>query len=120
MHLETNGTLGFSPVTASPHPFDWVTVSPKPPKYYISPNLIFHEIKIVVDGPEALDAAMRLGSEHYMARMCLQPVSNSQPWLKRCIKFLHDRVASAMHGLYSDEQRRWRLSVQVHKLLKLR
>ena len=54
VHVETNGTLDLPPGVR----LDWVTVSPKPPRYSVSPGLIgvASEIKVVVD-----DTDFRIG-----------------------------------------------------------
>lgn len=108
-HLETNGTL---PVDHNM--FKWITVSPKPPDYLIHDSVWPHwdEIKIVVDGPEAIEAA-----ELYAERelnpvvqqpIILQPVDNDPEMIKLIFDYLTDK---------RDWARRWRLGVQMHKYI---
>ncbi|HVO44409.1 MAG TPA: 7-carboxy-7-deazaguanine synthase QueE [Aggregatilineales bacterium] len=107
--LETSGTeighLGAG--------FDWVCVSPKiamPGGKAIRPEAIesADEIKHVVGIPRDIAALEGLLSEHKLkpaAQICLQPVSLSPKATQLCIETV--------------QQRGWRLSVQVHKYLKL-
>lgn len=119
-HLETNGTL---PMFKRPSatPFCHTVVSPKPPAYFIHEDLCVREIKVVVDSEEAIAAAWDLGRKYFYATVSLQPVDNDPEWTKRCIAEMTRMVAQNYQpGLYFDESTRWRLSVQLHKLLGLK
>ena len=81
-HVETNGTLDPPPTVDLPgrrgrrgRPFDWATVSPKPPGYMVAPGWagLVDELKLVVD--DHLDAATaeRLAASHPEAVVCIQP-----------------------------------------------
>lgn len=112
-HLETNGTL---PV--SPQWFNWITVSPKPPDYLIHDSVWPHwdELKIVVDGPEAIRAAEQLADREAAGRfrpihqqpIILQPVSNDPEMIQLIVDYLTEK---------RDWARRWRLGVQMHKYI---
>lgn len=121
-HLETNGTIELDPRLD----FAWVTVSPKPPSYEIHPCFAdfsrphMRELKVVIDSAEAMDAAIALSSVYFWAHVSLQPVSNSPVWTQHILGRIgaldrdgHDR------NLYFSPGR-FRLSMQLHKLLNVR
>lgn len=104
VHMESNGTR------MPQGPVDWLTISPKPQHHPASVALADHlpadEIKVVID--DSVDEAVldryaaRWRCEHYFV----------QPWmdahydrnLARTIQLIHTRP-------------RWRLSVQMHKII---
>jgi len=98
IHIETNGTLLFKDVV-----FDWLTVSPKcrtKPDLKVLDNA--SEIKFVVDSAGALqdvDKFERWGMHHY-----LQPVYNKAEMQDLCVDFI-------------KKNPKWRLSLQMHKLI---
>lgn len=103
--LETSGTadgcLGAS--------FDWVCVSPKPYKPMLPGMLaLADEVKYIVGKPadiEDLDILLDDNQLKPGCQICLQPISQSTKATQLCI----DTV----------QERKWRLSVQVHKYLNL-
>ncbi len=105
LHLETNGTAALPAEV----PFAWVTVSPKPPSYEVDPS--FHaridELKLVVDGEFAPEIGERLEAEFPQAAISIQPEAAGG----------EDMVHSAVDMVLSHP--RWRLSLQLHKLLGL-
>jgi 7-carboxy-7-deazaguanine synthase len=104
VHMESNGTR------VPQGPVDWLTISPKPQHHpasvMLAENLPADEIKVVID--DSVDEAVldtyaaRWRCEHYFV----------QPWmddryarnLARTIQLIHARP-------------RWRLSVQMHKVI---
>ncbi|GAB4262593.1 MAG: radical SAM protein [Thermoleophilia bacterium] len=105
VHLETNGTLPLPPGETP----DWVTVSPKPPAFALAPGLRrIDEIKVVVDAdlrPETVEA---LAAAHPEAQISLQPEAGAAP------------VSTERAVALVLAHPRWRLSLQIHKLLGLR
>ncbi|MEP6859540.1 MAG: 7-carboxy-7-deazaguanine synthase QueE [Deltaproteobacteria bacterium] len=104
-HMESNGTR----VPAAP--VDWLTVSPKPQFHTGSLALVeqaVDELKVVVDDTvsEATLAAYeaRYASTHYFAQPCMSA----------------DYATSLAHTLSLVQARpRWRLSLQLHKILEI-
>lgn len=81
---------------------DWICASPKPPAYRIHPRLRPHELKYVVDeafSPEVVPA-------DFPGPVFLQPESHRPASLRKALALLESRP-------------RWRLSLQVHKLIGL-
>lgn len=104
-HMESNGTR----VLAAP--VDWLTVSPKPQFHTGSLTLVtlpVSELKVVVD--DTVDAAVlaayetRYPSEHYFAQPCM--TADYAASLRRTMALIHERP-------------RWRLSLQLHKILEI-
>jgi organic radical activating enzyme len=104
-HMESNGTR----VPAAP--VDWLTVSPKPQFHTGSLALVgqpVDELKVVVDDTvnEATLAAYerRYATSHYFAQPCMSA----------------DYAASLARTLSLVQARpRWRLSLQLHKILEI-
>jgi 7-carboxy-7-deazaguanine synthase len=104
VHMESNGTR------APAAPVDWLTISPKPqhhpPQVSLADALRPDEVKVVVD--DTVDAAVldayaaRWRCEHYF----LQPWQDARYAhnLARTIELIHARP-------------RWRLSLQLHKII---
>lgn len=104
VHMESNGTR---PLAA---PVDWLTISPKPQHHPASIALADHlpadEVKVVID--DSVDEAVldrhaaRYRCEHYFV----------QPWMDA----RYDRnLAHALSLIHARP--RWRLSLQIHKIV---
>ena len=104
IHMESNGTR---PLGA---PVDWLTVSPKPQFHptsiTLANDLPLSELKVVVD--DTVDEAVleryeqKYQCEHYFAQPCMN--DDYQRHLARTIALVQARP-------------RWRLSVQLHKVI---
>jgi len=104
VHMESNGTrLPAAPV-------DWLTISPKPQHHparvVLADQLPADEIKVVVD--DSVDEAVldryaaRWQCEHYFV----------QPWMDAGYQRTLARTLSLIHA-----RPRWRLSLQLHKII---
>ena len=106
VHMESNGTR------APAGPIDWLTISPKPQHHPASLALAEHlpadEVKVVVDdtvGEEVLDRyAARWRCEHYFV----------QPWMDARYERNLARTLQLIQA-----RPRWRLSLQLHKIVGL-
>jgi len=104
VHMESNGTR---PLTA---PVDWLTVSPKPQHHPSGLTLADHlpasEVKVVIDetvDEQVLDRyAARWRCEHYFV----------QPWMDERYERNLARTLALIHA-----RPRWRLSLQLHKII---
>ena len=104
VHMESNGTR---PVAG---PIDWLTVSPKPRFHPASLALVadlpVSELKVIIDGTvdeAALDAYVaRYRCDHYFAQPCMD--ADYDRHLAHTLELVHARP-------------RWRLSLQLHKIL---
>lgn len=104
VHMESNGTR---PLQA---PVDWLTVSPKPQfhegRFALAPEVQPSEVKVVVDGTvdgSVLDGyERRWGGCQYFAQPCMDAEYSQH--LARAIALVSERP-------------RWRLSVQLHKII---
>jgi organic radical activating enzyme len=106
VHMESNGTHALDGEV------DWLTVSPKPQfhpaRLAFAPALPAAEIKVVVD--DTVDDAVLAGyetrwrCEHYFAQPCMDARYDAH--LARTIALIHARP-------------RWRLSLQLHKILNV-
>jgi len=104
VHMESNGTR----VPAGP--VDWLTISPKPQHHpasiSLAMNLVADEVKVVVD--DTVDEAVldryaaRWRCEHYFL----------QPWMDGRYERNLARTLSMI-----QVRPRWRLSVQLHKIV---
>ncbi len=104
VHMESNGTR---PLSA---PVDWLTVSPKPQfhqgRFALAAELVPSEVKVVVD--DTVDASTlegyerRWGASQLFAQPCMG--ADYQRHLLRAIALVTERP-------------RWRLSVQLHKII---
>jgi organic radical activating enzyme len=104
-HMESNGTR------VPDAPVDWLTVSPKPQFHTGSLALVgqpVDELKVVVDDTvsEATLAAyeVRYPSTHYFAQPCMS--ADYATSLARTLSLVQARP-------------RWRLSLQLHKILEI-
>lgn len=98
VHIETNG------INDVPHNIDWVTVSPKAPKYRVTP--LADELKLVVSEDLSLEQALKIAA----LKPCpiwLQPCDG--PWLeqskKRILEWIkkcpdHFRAGVQLHKYY--------------------
>ena len=104
VHMESNGTR------APQGPVDWLTISPKPQHHPASVSLVENlpadEIKVVIDDTvdEAVldNYAARWRCEHYFV----------QPWMDD--RYEHN-LARTLQLI--QKRPRWRLSVQLHKVV---
>jgi len=113
VHLETNGTVGppaldkVAPATLAPvgRPFDWTTVSPKPPHYKVVKGWegLVDELKFVVDGHLEAATVERVAAGYPKAVISIQP-----EWGAKTTQRAADMVLSHPG---------WRLSLQMHKYL---
>ena len=104
VHMESNGTR------APAGPVDWLTVSPKPQHHPASLSLAdgvpADEVKVVVD--DTVDEAVldrhaaRYRCEHYFV----------QPWMDARYERNLARALQLVHA-----RPRWRLSLQLHKIV---
>ncbi len=104
VHMESNGTRALRA------PVDWLTISPKPQfhdgRFHLVPELVPSEVKVVVD--DTVDDAVLAGYErayrtdHWFAQPCSD-----------------DRYAHHLARTLDLVARhpRWRLSLQLHKIL---
>lgn len=106
VHMESNGTR------APQGPVDWLTISPKPQHHpasvLLAENLPADEIKVVIDDTvdeSVLDNyAARWRCEHYFV----------QPWMDAQYERNLARTLALIHA-----RPRWRMSVQLHKILRI-
>jgi 7-carboxy-7-deazaguanine synthase len=104
VHMESNGTHALAA------PVDWLTVSPKPQfhagRFALAPTVRPSEVKVVVD--DTVDSAtldgyeQRYGDCLYFAQPCMNATYDRN--LQRTIDLVTRRA-------------RWRLSLQLHKII---
>lgn len=105
-------TSGFFDMGQSSCPADWVTVSPKEsPKWHLCADTIARadEVKMVVGDARDIGRLDKILDQYSLkdgVEICLQPMSKSKEATALCVKTVIERG--------------WRLSLQTHKLLKLR
>jgi len=100
VHVETNGTVGIGIDSKMQFAnLDWITVSPKNGDIKIKKA---HELKIVFDGDvqKVLEYEMDIQAKHKY----LQPMSGEN---------IHETIQ------FIKENPQWKLSTQMHKLLKI-
>lgn len=105
VHLETNGTVAMT----GPDWPDWVTISPKPPDYDVASGWMGHvdEIKLIVDRKFDVRVIAKVARQHPHATVCLQPeASEGQEGIRRAAELVMANPTC-------------RLSLQIHKILKL-
>jgi 7-carboxy-7-deazaguanine synthase len=109
VQLETNGTL-FQAV-----PFDWVTLSPKPPAYAYDSRWRrrAREVKLVASRELTYAVLDRL-RRSFPARtpILLQPESNRPESRRRALRLLERSARAGLPDI--------RLSLQLHKIYKIR
>jgi organic radical activating enzyme len=106
VHMESNGTHALAA------PVDWLTVSPKPQfhggRFQLLPSLPASELKVVVD--DTVDDAVLAGyeatwrCEHWFVQPCMD--ERYEQHLARAIELASRRP-------------RWRLSLQLHKIINV-
>jgi organic radical activating enzyme len=105
VHMESNGTRELAA------PVDWLTVSPKPQFHQgeeLASALPIAECKVVVD--DTVDIAVLAGyeqrwsCEHWFVQPCMD--ARYLHHLQRALELVHARP-------------RWRLSLQLHKILRV-
>ena len=107
VHMESNGTrLVRAPV-------DWLTVSPKPQfhegRFSLAPDLPVSEVKVVVDDTVSEDTLAAYERRYARAgHFFVQPCMNAD----------YDRHLSRAIEL-ATRRPRWRLSVQLHKIVNV-
>ena len=109
VQVETNGTFPPEPRV------DWYTVSPKPPDYGVHPGLKkeAREVKLVVCRTLTLDDVRTVRAAFpRTAPLILQPQSNSVWSRKKALDLLEGASRSGLEAV--------RLSVQLHKIYKIR
>lgn len=100
LSIETNGT------TALPDGIDWITVSPKTAEHTLR-QLTASEVKYVRAKGQAIPRP-QVKAEHYLISPACQPDGAFSPSdLAWCIELVKDNPT-------------WKLSLQTHKLLKVR
>ncbi len=100
-HVETNGTY---PCYV---PFNWVTVSPKPPRFFIDAQLeqVGDELKFVITSAADLEVALKYDGTGVLIN--IQPVDNDPVMAQLCVDFLTETKFKS----------KWRLSYQIHKAI---
>jgi len=109
IQIETNGTR-FQKL-----PVDWYTVSPKPDKYFVHPELIriAREVKLVVTEELDFDVVRKIRQEFSLKiPILLQPESNKK---SRMEEGMHLLKQSSTKGLKNI-----RLSTQLHKIFGIK
>jgi len=105
IQIETNGTR-FQKL-----PVDWYTVSPKPDKYFVHPELIgiTREVKLVVTEELDFDVVRKIRQEFPPATpILLQPESNKNKFMQKGQKLLKNAAKDGLKNL--------RVSAQLHKI----
>jgi 7-carboxy-7-deazaguanine synthase len=105
IQIETNGTR-FQKL-----PVDWYTVSPKPDKYFVHPELIkiAREVKLVVTEELGFDVVRKIRQEFPLKiPLLLQPESNEGKSRQKGLKFLKNAAEDGLKNL--------KLSLQLHKI----
>src|SRR4030042_172293 len=109
VQVETNGTRYYATVA------DWITVSPKPKEYLVRPEFqrLAKEVKLVVTRELDLAVLRRIRAA-FPGRISvlLQPESNRRWSQKRALRLLQKATAADLDNI--------RLSVQLHKILRIR
>jgi len=109
VQVETNGTRHYA------LPADWFTVSPKPEDYYVRPEFRrrAREVKLVVTAGLDLSVLRRMRSAFPVRTpIILQPESNRRWSQRRALRLLREALAAGLDNV--------RVSVQLHKILRLR
>jgi len=109
VQVETNGTRYY------PLPADWFTVSPKPTAYFVRPEFRrrAREIKLVVTAGLDLPVLRKMRAAFPAGvPIILQPESNRRWSQKRAFRLLKEALAAGLDNV--------RVSIQLHKILRLR
>jgi 7-carboxy-7-deazaguanine synthase len=103
-HMESNGTHALAA------PVDWLTVSPKPQfhagRFALASQLVASEVKVVVDDTVTAETLASYEQRWSQAQLFVQPCMD-----ERYQHHLSRAIALAL------ERPRWRLSVQIHKVI---
>ena len=105
IQIETNGTR-FQKL-----PVDWYTVSPKPDKYFVHPELIriAREVKLVVTEELDFDVVRKIRQVFPPTTpILLQPESNKEKFRQKGLKLLKNAA--------EDDLKNLRVSLQLHKI----
>lgn len=109
VQVETNGTV------FRPAPYDWITVSPKPPDYAVAPDFRSRarEVKLVVT-PDLAYAVLKSLRRRFPENvpLILQPRSNSRTCGARAVRLLGRAMEEGKANI--------RLGVQLHRVLGAR
>ena len=127
VHVETNGTVE-PPALSLAEPdgplFDWVTVSPKPPRYEIAPGWAgrVDELKFVVDEYLTAATAERVAADFPEAVVSIQPVWGARAGAGRPGEGSLEPGGAATQRAVAMvmDHPEWRLSLQMQKLLRIR
>ncbi len=104
VHMESNGTRTLE------GPVDWLTISPKPQFHtgslVLAETLHADEVKVVIDDTVTADALDRYAARYRCEDYFVQPCQDERydHHLARAIALIQERP-------------RWRLSLQIHKLV---
>lgn len=97
--VETNGHFEL------PSEVDWVTCSPKPLQYFISPKVHPNEFKYVVDQTFSLEFIPKNVLDEYPGKIWLQPEANCfEESCKKCMELV-------------QQDSRLRVGIQLHKVI---
>jgi 7-carboxy-7-deazaguanine synthase len=127
VHVETNGTVE-PPALSLAEPddllFDWVTVSPKPPRYDVAPGWAgqVDELKFVVDEYLTATTVERVVADFPEAVVSIQPVWGARAGAGRPGEVSLEPGGAATQRAVAMvmDHPEWRLSLQIQKLLGIR
>ena len=102
--VETNGT------NKLPSSVDWVTLSPKDNfvKNAVPVNQRYDEVKVVFDGNQNVDKYLSIPAKQYY----LQPCDTGNETLNK--EIINKTLEHCM------KEGKWRISIQIHKILNVR
>ena len=109
IQIETNGTR-FQKL-----PVDWYTVSPKPDKYFVHPELIriAREVKLVVTEELDFDVVRKIRQEFSLKiPILLQPESNKKSRMEEGMHLLKQSSTKGLENI--------RLGTQLHKIFGIK
>ena len=109
IQIETNGTLD------QRIPFDWLTVSPKPPEYDVRSEWTHRarEVKLVASRELSFDVLSRVRTAFPAATpVLIQPEWGAARCARKAFRFLRQALAEGLPNI--------RLSTQLHKILNLK
>lgn len=101
---EVAGTSGTAYVRLLRYDLDWITVSPKIPE--LIQQTVAHEVKYVLTAHSSLPVPNLL-AEHYLLSPAFSDADLDQLAVDHCIRLCKENAP-------------WRLSLQTHKLLKIK
>ncbi len=108
IQLETNGRVFKS------LPFDWITLSPKPPDYFYSNEWIKYtkEVKIVVDKELSIDIVEKIARDFPEIPVFLQPQSMQKWSIKKAYQLWRRGIQKNFKNL--------RLGYQIQKIYRIK